>query len=227
MEILLKWILFIVLRLLSWSYRFKVQGLENYIEAQNHHPLKSYLLVFWHEQLLSPLFYFEGKKHSVVVSDSRDGAIITYQCHKWGYSVVRGSQNRDGKDKGGLRALIGMLAELKKGTPVALTVDGSVGPRRYVKAGVFDLARKSECAILPLGAVASRYWTLKTWDQFKIPKPFASIVIQFGKPLIVSPHLQKGEIPTLQEKLGEILNEQETLAQSYFEQRKIKIMGKS
>ena len=28
---------------------------------------------------------------------------------------------------------------------------------------------------------ASSYWTLKTWDKLKIPKPFSTITVSFGE----------------------------------------------
>jgi len=210
-----KWILFFILRLLSWTYRIEGRDLDNYAKAQSMHPLQSYLLAFWHEQLLSPLFFFRGKRHGVVISDSRDGKIIAFQCLKLGYTVVHGSQIRNGKDKGGLRALIGMLAELRKGCPIALTVDGSIGPRRYVKAGIIELARKSRVAILPLASASSRYWTLNTWDKFKIPKPFAKIVVQFGEPIEVPLTLTPEETAKFQEIVANAINSQEEKAKIY------------
>lgn len=215
LEWLAKWILFFILRILSWTYRIESLDFDNRTKAQKLHPLGSYLLAFWHEHLLSPLFFFHGAKHSVLISDSRDGQIIGFQCRKFGYTVIHGSQNRDGKDKGGLRALIGMLTELRNGSPVAITVDGSIGPRRYVKAGVIELARKSNAAIVPFASAASRYWTLKTWDQFKIPKPFAKIIVQFGTPIEVPSTLTKDDIPKLQEFLEKAINEQEKKAIAY------------
>lgn len=217
-----KWILFLILRVLSWTYRFTALDFENCTKAKSLHPLQSYLLSFWHEHLLSPLFYLEGVKHCVLTSDSRDGKIIGFQCHRFGYTVIHGSQIRDGKDKGGLRAIIGMLGELRKGTPVAITVDGSIGPRRFVKAGVIDLARKSNASILPFASAASSYWTLNTWDQFKIPKPFAHIVVQFGNPIEVPSKLTQEEIPAFQESIANAINEQEEKALSYLNGSKLK-----
>lgn len=207
-----QWILYFILRCLSWSYRIEAYGLEHYEEALTMHPSKAYLLAFWHEHLLPPLFYFEGTPHCVLTSDSKDGQIIGFQCEKFGNPVVHGSQNRGGKDKGGIRALIGLLAQLRKGLPVAITVDGSIGPRHYVKAGVIDLARKSGVPIVPFAAAASRFWTLNTWDQFKIPKPFSKIHVRFGSPIPVSKDLSKEEMPAMQDIIAKAIHEQEDKA---------------
>jgi len=50
-----------------------------------------------------------------------------------------------------------------------------------------DVARRSGVAIVPLVAAADREWVLsRSWDQFKIPKPFARIAVRYGDPIIVS-----------------------------------------
>jgi lysophospholipid acyltransferase (LPLAT)-like uncharacterized protein len=224
-EWILKWILFLVIRFLYWTYRFEIIDESAHVQAKNLHPLHSYLVAFWHEHLLSPLLFFASRKVSLcgLISDSSDGKMIAFQCRKFGHAVIHGSQIRDGKDKGGLRALIGLLGELKKGNPIAITVDGSIGPRRYVKAGIVELARKSNAPILPFGCAASRYWTLNTWDQFKIPKPFAHIVIQLGTPLSIPRDLSKEEIPQYQEQIAKSLNKQEKEAIKYLHSRLAKL----
>ena len=220
-----KWFVFCVLRLLAWSYRFVILDQDQRAVAQKLHPLQSYILTFWHEHLLTPLFFFEGQKHCVLTSDSRDGKIIGFQCRKFGYSVVHGSQIRDAKDKGGLRALVSLFANLKQGIPIAITVDGSIGPRRYVKAGVIELARKSQAPILPIASAASRVWTLKTWDQFKIPRPFAKIVIQLGTPIMVPSDLSKAELPHFQQEVADALNAQEEKALQFLRHASNKAHG--
>ncbi len=211
---LAKWAIYGVLRVLSWTCRFVVLGDEYHTEAKNS---SRHLLAFWHEHILSGIFYLEGNRYCALTSDSRDGRIIGFQCEKFGNEVVHGSQNRDGKDKGGLRALIGLLAALKRGTSAAITVDGSVGPRRYVKAGVIELARKSGAPILPFAAAASRYWTLNTWDQFKIPKPFSTIVVQFGPLIQVPAETKKEDIASFQDLVANAINEQEKGALEYLD----------
>jgi lysophospholipid acyltransferase (LPLAT)-like uncharacterized protein len=58
---------------------------------------------------------------------------------------------------------------------------------------------------------------LKTWDQFKIPKPFSTIVVQFGNPIEVPTSLTKEEIPFLQETVGKAINEQESKAEIFLD----------
>ncbi len=212
-----KWFLYVILRLLSKTCQFVVLNEQYQKRAKAKDPSQSYILAFWHEQLLAPLFALEGQKHCGLASQSGDGKIIGFICKKFGNPPpVFGSQNRDGKDKGGLRALMRLLAELRDRGPIAITIDGSIGPRRIAKAGVIDLARKAGVRILPVVGVYSHSWRLKTWDQFQIPKPFSKIIINFGSPITVPPNIKKNEVGTFQKELEEALQDQERQARDQF-----------
>ena len=213
LDFFIKWTLYFIIRVMSWTYRYKTLNLEYFYEARKVHPSKAYILIFWHEYLLSGFFRFEGENFSVLASESKDGKIIGFLCEKFSYQTVYGSQIRDGKDKGGLKALVGLLGKLRKGIAVAVTVDGSVGPRRHVKAGVIELAKKSGVPIVAMGASYTKYWTLNTWDRFKIPKPFSTIILTFSPPVHVDSRISNEEIPLLQEKMGTLINQQEAIAQ--------------
>jgi len=67
-----------------------------------------------------------------------------------------------------------------------LTVDGPRGPRRVLKSGIVDIGRRTGVAVVPFAAVADRSWVLhKSWDQFQVPKPFATIHVVYGEPVTV------------------------------------------
>jgi lysophospholipid acyltransferase (LPLAT)-like uncharacterized protein len=55
-----------------------------------------------------------------------------------------------------------------------------------LKSGVIALARLSGAPIVPMAVGASRYWQLRSWDEFRVPKPFARCVMRFGEPIRVS-----------------------------------------
>ena len=44
-----------------------------------------------------------------------------------------------------------------------------------IRPGVITLAQKAKIPVLAFGIFYSRYWELKSWDAFRIPKPFATI----------------------------------------------------
>jgi lysophospholipid acyltransferase (LPLAT)-like uncharacterized protein len=207
---LTKIFLYFCLKILEKTYRFRIYDEENRLLARNAQG--AYLLACWHEHILSVLMTQKGHPFYTLASQSPAGRMIGYQCERYHYKVVYGSQDRSGRDKGGLRALLSLSKLLKNGHPVALTVDGSVGPRREVKAGIIDLARRTQTAILPIASAASRQWVLPSWDQFKLPKPFATVVVQYGAPVLIPENLHKDDIPTWQKKVAAIIDEQEIKA---------------
>ena len=94
-----------------------------------------------------------------------------------GYRAVRGSSTR-----GGARALLGAVRELRAGGAVAFTPDGPRGPRRELKPGVVAAAQRGGGVIVPIHAEADRAWRLHSWDRFMIPKPFARVTDRLRRP---------------------------------------------
>lgn len=121
-----------------------------------------------------------------MVSKSRDGELISRFSAGFGFKYVRGSSS-----KGATSATRGILRLLKKGTPVAITPDGPRGPRHQLQAGILWLSAMSGKPILPLHVEATRHWTVKGWDELKIPKPFATIHVQWGTPLQIDKNALK------------------------------------
>ncbi|MBP6217812.1 MAG: lysophospholipid acyltransferase family protein [Oligoflexales bacterium] len=197
-----KILVFILLKVLERTYSITEVRNDKKAQASLRHPSGAFLLAFWHEHLLPILFTQKGLPFYTLASRSEGGELIGYQCEKYGYKVIYGSQDRDGHDKGGFKALLNLQRALKRGFPVAITVDGSIGPRGVVKAGIIELARQAQCCIIPTGVYIDRYWTLKTWDQFKIPKPFAKISVHYGDPLFISKDCRQEDFPTLQDKIA-------------------------
>ena len=76
-----------------------------------------------------------------------------------------------------------LLEALHQGSSPAFTVDGPRGPRHQAKAGVIKVASEGGAMILPVAAVADRFWTMKSWDQNKSPEALSKIVYQFGAPI--------------------------------------------
>jgi hypothetical protein len=72
---------------------------------------------------------------------------------------------------------------LREGRDVVVVPDGPRGPREMVKPGVVALARRSGAPIVPIAVGASAEWRLGSWDEFRIPKPFARCLVRFGEPV--------------------------------------------
>ena len=135
----------------------------------------------WHGRiLLLPYLYGRRGLHALA-SRSRDGELVARWIRRFGLAPVRGSSTR-----GGGEALRVLTRALRDGGEVVVVPDGPRGPREVLKPGVIALARLSGVPIVPAAVGASREWRLRSWDEFRIPRPFARCVVRFGEPIHVS-----------------------------------------
>ena len=122
------------------------------------------------------------------MSLSFDGDVIAYVAERFGIHSVRGSSSR-----GGMGAFKQLLTLHKQGYDLGLTVDGPRGPRYEVKAGIIAAASRTGMPVLPFAAVAKREWVLnRSWDHFRVPKPFTTIICVFGEAIIVPKDVDSG-----------------------------------
>lgn len=163
-----------------------------------------YIFAFWHNRILALPQYF--RQHSpkarmaCLTSASKDGAIIAAVMDSFGISSIRGSSSRGGK-----RAFVHMLSTLRAGTSISITPDGPRGPVYELNPGVVRLAAKSGKMLVPVQVEYSGYWELKSWDRFRIPKPFSKITIHFHMPTRIPEILTDEEIETYRLSLEQAL----------------------
>ena len=143
---------------------------------------QGFVFVLWHEALLPLLWRHRKQGVAILVSEARDGQYLADYAARIGYRLIRGSSTR-----GGTRALLAAVRELRGGTVVAFTPDGPRGPRREMKPGAVAAAQRAGVRILPIHAEADRAWRFRSWDQFMLPKPFARVRIAYGEPLAIGP----------------------------------------
>jgi lysophospholipid acyltransferase (LPLAT)-like uncharacterized protein len=180
------WALYAVVRALAFTYRIRIFHDEGPRLARNHHPKGSYCIALWHEYLFASIIAHRHLPFAPLASLSKDGDLVTFVMDRLGFKTIRGSSSRRGEE-----ARTDMVDITDHGWFTAITVDGPRGPRRRVKGGIVDVARRSGVAIVPLVAAADREWILsRSWDQFKIPKPFARIAVRYGDPIIVPENTQ-------------------------------------
>ncbi len=133
------------------------------------------MVAFWHRHILAMLTHFRGYRICVPVSESRDGEYVAQVMERFGMASVRGSTSR-----GSVRLLRGMLGMMEAGWTAAITPDGPRGPKFSVQPGAALLARRSGLPVYPIGLAARPCWTLSSWDEFVVPKPWARIAIVIG-----------------------------------------------
>ncbi|MGH9677891.1 MAG: lysophospholipid acyltransferase family protein, partial [Candidatus Acidiferrum sp.] len=164
---------FFAIRLICPTLRWQVNIEEGGAPRDRTEPA---IYCFWHRCVFLATYFYRNKGIRVMTSRSFDGEYIARIIEKFGYGAVRGSSTR-----GGVRALLKMHKDLEGGSPVAFTVDGPLGPRYVAKPGPVLLARNSGAPILPFYITVDRAWTLKTWDGFIIPKPFARAYVNIAR----------------------------------------------
>src|SRR5688572_18147378 len=163
---------------LGHTLRWRVEGLQHLeaIHASGRHPVMG----FWHGRILPATFYFRRRGIIVITSENFDGEWIARIIERFGYGTARGSTSR-----GGLKALLQLKREMEAGKAAGFTLDGPRGPARVAQPGAIWLAKATGNPVLPFHAEASRHWTLNSWDRTQIPKPFSTVALAIGEPLIV------------------------------------------
>ena len=134
----------------------------------------------WHGRILLLPYLYGRRGIHALASRSRDGEMVARWIRRFGLEPVRGSSTR-----GGGEALRVLTRALRDGREVVVVPDGPRGPREVLKPGVIALARLSGAPIVPAAVGASREWRLRSWDEFRIPRPFARCVVRFGEPIHV------------------------------------------
>lgn len=142
---------------------------------------KKRVYCFWHAHLLVTAFTFRHTGKAAMVSSSKDGQLAASVARRWGYDIVTGSSTR-----GGSAALRESLRLLRNNQCVGITPDGPRGPKRKAKNGVAQIAQQAGADVVAIRMKADRFWQLKSWDGFIIPKPFARIRFILG-PLLPPP----------------------------------------
>ncbi len=162
-----------------------------------------FLLCFWHSRLLAMPFAHNWRRvrTKVLISLHRDGEFIARIIRYFGIGTVRGSQTR-----GGVSSVRGILAELKRGTTVAITPDGPKGPRCRLKQGIIEIARMSRKPIVPVAYGASRRRIFSSWDRFVFPYPFSRILFIWGDPVYVPHDIDAEGLESLRLKVENELN---------------------
>lgn len=123
------------------------------------------IYVFWHENILLPLFLRGHSNISMLLSRHADANILDRSARMMGFGVVRGSTFRGGS------AALRELAERAAAGNLTITPDGPRGPRRRLAPGCVYLAGTLGIPIVAMGLGFARPWRLPTWDAFAIPRP--------------------------------------------------------
>jgi lysophospholipid acyltransferase (LPLAT)-like uncharacterized protein len=162
-----------VIRGLAATWRYSVKNgtlVENL--RRNGRPI---VFGLWHGQMLPLVWLHRNQGVAVVISAHRDGELIAQVCESLGFRTIRGSSSR-----GGERALLRAIRELKGGGEVAFTPDGPRGPSEVFAPGAAAAVMRGEATFVAVAMNVKRAWHLSSWDRFTIPKPFSRISVAYA-----------------------------------------------
>ena len=188
------WLFYVLINLICKTVSYEIEGQENFDSIAENGKIPIYSL--WHNRIFAGTYFLRERKIVVITSQSFDGEYIARFLVRFGFGTVRGSSTR-----GGIGALVEMIRLMKKGLPMAFTVDGPKGPKYVAKSGAILLAKKTGNPLIPFSVESAKFWTVKSWDNLQIPKPFSRALVIFTEPIYVSKDASENEI---ENKLGEL-----------------------
>ncbi|HMS42755.1 MAG TPA: lysophospholipid acyltransferase family protein [Pyrinomonadaceae bacterium] len=201
---------YILISLIGKTLRYETEGWENFevIEQAGKIPIYS----FWHNRIFAGTYFFRNRGIVVITSQSFDGEYIARFIQRFGYGAIRGSSTR-----GGVKALVEMIRGMREGLPMAFTVDGPKGPKYVAKSGACLLAKKTENPLMPFSVECNKFWTVKSWDDLQIPKPFSRVRVIISAPVYVSKNADQEEIEKKCKELQSKLDETVLIGQQWRE----------
>ncbi len=119
---------------------------------------------------------------TALVALGRDGDWASGVLARLGFGVVRGSSLRRGAG-----ALIRLIRTMRGGeAPVAIVVDGPLGPSGEAKPGIVRCAQRTGRPIRALGVAARHRIVFRgTWSELFLPLPCSRIVVACEDPLSI------------------------------------------
>ena len=179
------------------------------VGENNIQDLDSFILVSWHGKVLGLMEHMRHKGYFALVSQSRDGDLITRIAKNFGYNFFRGSSNKGGKE-----AIKDIDYFFKKNSnaKIIITPDGPTGPEHKAKPGALILSQNSNRPIVPMIVDVKNSWKFKNWHTFYLSKPFSKMRVVFGEPL----YFNKDEsIETGTQKIEDALNKVDRIASDH------------
>jgi lysophospholipid acyltransferase (LPLAT)-like uncharacterized protein len=125
------------------------------------------IYIFWHENILLPLYLRGHCNLAMLLSQHPDAEILAHVAYHMGFDCVRGSTYH-----GGSKAIWELL-ERSRNQHLTITPDGPRGPRRKLALGPIYLASRLQLPLVVMGFGYDGPWRFNSWDQFAMPRPFS------------------------------------------------------
>jgi len=183
----------VAVRLIGVTLRIRTIAEEKFESIQG-----GKILCGWHGRSSIAGAKYRNRGFWVIISLSKDGEIQNRIFERLGFKTIRGSTGR-----GGERALVESIRVLKRGATMALTPDGPRGPSGIAQPGIMAMAKKSGCALVPVGISSRPRILLNAWDRHMIPVPFGKSMMVFGEPCFVPKDANEEQVEEIRLKLQE------------------------
>jgi lysophospholipid acyltransferase (LPLAT)-like uncharacterized protein len=161
---------------------------------------QSRIYVFWHENILIPLYLRGHCNLAMLLSQHGDADILARVAHNFGFDCVRGSTYR-----GAARAIL-ELSERSQRQHLTITPDGPRGPRRQMAQGPIYLASRLQLPLVVMGFGYDRPWRARSWDRFAVPRPFTRARAVIGPPMLLPPNLDREGLEHCRQRAERLLN---------------------
>ncbi len=170
-----------------------------------NYPKEKCVFALWHAHQCGVFSCNLERKTAIMVSNSKDGEIISRAANAMGVETVRGSHQR-----GGAKATYELIKKIKEeDVNGAITIDGPKGPNRVVKKGIIEIAKLANVPIVP-----AVWWSkditflkFKSWDEFRFPLIGTRLVMLFGDPIYLPENPTDEDIENVRQKIENSLNE--------------------
>lgn len=152
--------------------RENLRGHSNFIFSAWHQILPSYFVAFTHHD--TPQAWLSHPLWSMK-------PIVIHMGWVGIHHIIFGSAGHSGKE-----AMDRLVLHLKEGCSTLINPDGPAGPPRVMKKGVLHLALATGVPVVPMRIETGACLPLKTWDRKRIPLPFTTLTVIYGKPIKVT-----------------------------------------
>ena len=158
------------------------------------------IYIFWHENILLPLYVRGNCNLAMLLSQHPDAEILSHTAYHMGFDCVRGSTYH-----GGAKALL-ELKERSRNQHLTITPDGPRGPRRQLAQGPIYLASRLQMPLVVMGFGYDRPWRANSWDRFAVPRMFSRARAILSPPLMLPSDLDRDGIEKCRLRVENLLN---------------------
>ncbi len=200
-------LLFLSLRALLATVRCRLKTPSAYLAPNAPTPV---IFCIWHNRLATCVKVLDvhrrphnaGAGMAALISASKDGAFLASILEWFKVQPVRGSSSRRGA-----QAMLEMTTWAGRGYDLTITPDGPRGPCYKNQDGITSLAQLTGLPIVPVAFNLNWKISVKSWDRFQIPLPFARCEVCVGPALRVPQNASDAERDTLRQELQQRLME--------------------